>query len=1145
MNPDELAPVASERSRQKLIFFGLACLFLCLVAYQLNASYRTARASAQTQVSNLALVLESKLSADLMAADRTVTEMAASIAPEAMRQNRAGLYAAQVTQRLKTDVHDISSASALRYFDVNGDRLYTSIENETTINIADRPFFRQLQQGSGSATVFSDVSLGRITQRAGMYVAKAVRGADGAFLGVAVSTIDLSTLREQFARIDLGTLGAVALRRLDNGALVARYPGTIELDNRPAPEMPIRLAILQGAANGTLAIDSRVDGVPRLNGYRTVSNFPFFITAAMAERDYLAQWRANAGLLLLGALAFLAMLAFAEVRRNRSEIQLGRSEQRFRSLIDGNNAVILQIDAQNGQILDANASACDFYGWPLAQMRSMRIQDINALAAPQVAIELASAAAAQRNFFVFPHRLASGEIRTVEVHSTPISRGQRTLLVSIIQDVTELKQLEAVRAESLERLQKIASRVPGVVYQYLLRPDGSSCFPFASEGMRDIYRVSPQDVFEDASRVFAAIHPDDYDVLAESIQVSARDLSLWRHEYRVKFGDGTVRWLLGNASPQREADGGTLWHGFITDISERRQDEEKLQLAASAFTHSREGIMITAADGAIIEVNQAFARITGYARAEVLGKNPRLLSSGRQEAAFYASMWRDLEQQGHWQGEVWNRRKSGEVYATMQTLSAVRDRRGVTQQYLALFSDITALKEQQEQLERIAHFDVLTGLPNRSLLADRLHQSLAQAQRRNQSLAVAFLDLDGFKAVNDQHGHGAGDQLLIALAARMKQALREGDTLARLGGDEFVAVLLDLTDIESSLPTLVRLLAAAAQRVPIGALELQVSASIGVTFYPQREDIDADQLLRQADQAMYQAKLAGKNRYHVFDAIQDSSIRGHHEHLDRIRDALAGREFVLYYQPKVNMRTGQVVGAEALIRWQHPQRGLLLPAEFLSVIEDHPLAVDLGEWVMHTALGQMERWRLDGLDIPVSVNVGALQLQQGDFMPRLRSILATHPDVRPQCFELEVLETSALQDIAQISSVIKSCRELGVTFALDDFGTGYSSLTYLKRLPVAQLKIDQSFVRDMLVDPDDLAILKGVIGLGAAFHRQVIAEGVETVEHGAMLLQMGCELAQGYGIARPMPAQDLPAWVAQWKSPAAWAVPAWHQAGGG
>ena len=1135
MNPDELAPVASERSRQKLIFLALACLFLCLVAYQLDASYRTARASAQTQVSNLALVLESKLSADLQAAEHAVSEMASSIAPEAMRQDRTGLYAAQLTQKLKADVHDISSASALRYFDVHGDRLYTSIENETTINIADRPFFRQLQQGSGSATVFSDVSLGRITQRAGMYVAKAVRGADGAFLGVALSVIDLSTLREQFARIDLGTLGAVALRRLDNGALVAGYPGAIELDNRPAPEMPIRLAILQGAANGTLAIDSRVDGVPRLYGYRTVAHFPFFITAAMAERDYLAQWRGNAALLLLGALAFLAMLAFAEVRRNRSEIQLRRSEQRFRSLIDGNNAVILQIDAQNGQILDANASACDFYGWSLAQMRVMRIQDINALAAPQVAAELAAAAAAQRNFFVFPHRLASGEIRTVEVHSTPISRGQRTLLVSIIQDVTELQRLEAVRAESLERLQKIASRVPGVVYQYLLRPDGSSCFPFASEGMIDIYGLRPQDVLVDAAAVFATIHPDDYDALAESIQVSARDLSLWRHEYRVKCADGTVRWLLGNASPQRESDGATLWHGFITDISERRLAEDRLQLFASVFTHSREGIMITAADGAIIEVNQAFARITGYARAEVLGKNPRVLSSGRQDAAFYAAMWRDLAQQGHWQGEVWNRRKSGEVYATMQTVSAVRDRRGVTQQYLALFSDITALKEQQEQLERIAHFDVLTGLPNRSLLADRLHQSMAQAQRRNQSLAVAFLDLDGFKAVNDQHGHGAGDQLLIALAAHMKQALREGDTLARLGGDEFVAVLLDLSDVESSLPTLARLLAAAAQVVPIGALELQVSASIGVTFYPQREDVDADQLLRQADQAMYQAKLAGKNRYHVFDAVQDSNIRGHHEHLDRIRDALAASEFVLYYQPKVNMRTGQVVGAEALIRWQHPQRGLLPPAQFLSVIEDHPLAVELGEWVLHTALDQMARWRLDGLDLPVSVNVGAHQLQQDDFMPRLRSILAMHPEVAPQFLELEVLETSALQDIAQTSGVIRACGELGVRFALDDFGTGYSSLTYLKRLPVVQLKIDQSFVRDMLDDPDDLAILKGIIGLGAAFHRQVIAEGVETVAHGAMLLQMGCELAQGYGIARPMPAQQMPAWVAQWMPPAAWA----------
>jgi len=574
--------------------------------------------------------------------------------------------------------------------------------------------------------------------------------------------------------------------------------------------------------------------------------------------------------------------------------------------------------------------------------------------------------------------------------------------------------------------------------------------------------------------------------------------------------------------------------GTTRDITARKQADTQLYLAASVFTHAREGIMITAADGAIMDVNEAFSRITGYTRADVLGQNPRILSSGRQGRDYYVAMWEGLREKGHWYGEVWNRRKNKDVYVAMQTISAVRDSQGRIQQYVALFSDITALKEHERQLERIAHYDALTNLPNRVLLADRLRQGMTLAQRHGQPLAVAFLDLDGFKAINDTHGHDAGDQLLIAVGTRMKQALREGDTLARIGGDEFVAVLLDLPEVEASVALLSRLLEAAAQPVLFGDVVLQVSASLGVTFYPQAQEVDADQLLRQADQAMYQAKLAGKNRYHVFDAAQDSSVRGHHESVERISRALQEREFVLYYQPKVNMRTGQVIGSEALIRWQHPEQGLRPPASFLPVIEDHPLAVDIGEWVIDTALTQIEHWQTLGLDMPVSVNVGARQLQQPNFVARLREILAQHPAVKPGRLELEVLETSALEDVSGVSESIEACRQMGVLFALDDFGTGYSSLTYLKRLQVSLLKIDQSFVRDMLDDPDDLAILEGVIGLASTFHRQVIAEGVETVAHGAMLLQLGCELAQGYGIARPMPADQLPDWVATWQPDPVW-----------
>jgi diguanylate cyclase (GGDEF)-like protein len=445
------------------------------------------------------------------------------------------------------------------------------------------------------------------------------------------------------------------------------------------------------------------------------------------------------------------------------------------------------------------------------------------------------------------------------------------------------------------------------------------------------------------------------------------------------------------------------------------------------------------------------------------------------------------------------------------------------------------MKEHQEQLEHIAHYDPLTNLPNRVLLADRLSQTMLRCKRDGRSLAVVFLDLDGFKKVNDTHGHSIGDELLIALSVRMKQALRKGDSFSRIGGDEFVAVLTDLNTVEDCEPLLERLLQAASQPIIVDDMVLNVSASIGVTLYPQ-DDVGADQLMRHADQAMYVAKGAGKNCYNLFDTAQDNAVKFLHESLDAIRMALDNREFVLYYQPKINMKKGTVIGFEALIRWQHPSRGLLGPIEFLHFIENNPVSIEIGEWVIDSALSQISCWQKMDCHLPlnISVNIAALQLQQPDFTQRLKVLLAAHPDVEPHNLELEVLETSSLDDVNYISTVMCDCIALGVKFALDDFGTGYSSLTYLRRLPASLIKIDQSFVCDMLSNSEDLAIVEGVIALAKLFNRDVIAEGVETVEHGTALLQLGCDFAQGYGIARPMPVNDIPDWLSGWKPDANW-----------
>lgn len=434
----------------------------------------------------------------------------------------------------------------------------------------------------------------------------------------------------------------------------------------------------------------------------------------------------------------------------------------------------------------------------------------------------------------------------------------------------------------------------------------------------------------------------------------------------------------------------------------------------------------------------------------------------------------------------------------------------------------------QHRLEHIAHYDLLTGLPNRILLAELLQQRMQSAKQDDTLLAVAFADLDGFKAVNDRYGHEFGDEVLKLLSRRLSSLLGDKNVLARISGDEFVFLLSAITEPQSCQPLLQQVLSALASPVNISGIYVHLSASIGVSFYPQRQDIAPEQLLRQADQAMYAAKQAGKNHLSLFDAEADQYTRGVLKSVEDIRFGLSRGEFVLFYQPKVNLSTGECTGVEALIRWQHPEKGLLAPGLFLPLIEQHEVGVELGQWVIAEAFRQYMLWQQRHIDMAISVNIAANHLQQADFAEQLQQICAQFPAVPPSRLELEIVETSALQNIEYILGTMKSCAALGITFSLDDFGTGYSSLSYLKRLPISTLKLDQSFVRDILTDADDLAILQGVCGLATAFNLATIAEGVETTAHMKKLLEIGYQFGQGYGIARPMPAEQFPAWLASW-----------------
>ena len=835
-----------------------------------------------------------------------------------------------------------------------------------------------------------------------------------------------------------------------------------------------------------------------------------------------------------GLVLFFAIFGAYWMRRGtQAENESIKSKQYYsRSLIEASQDPLITISPE-GKISDMNEGSIKVMGVNREELIGTDFSDY--FTEPEKAREGYSQAFAKGIITDYPltirHR--NGKL-TDMLYNASVYKDQRGNVLGVLATARDVSELKRIMQELIETKNFLNNILQSSIKYSIIGKDLKYSIVSWNEGAKRNYGYLAEEIIGKNSSILHT--PEDMGSGAvEKLMATAYEKGLAEGEFKRNRKDGSHFIADVVVTRRNDASGNPIGYLLISsDITERKQAEEQLRLAASVFTHAREGIMITSSDFTIIDVNEAFSLITSYSRDEVLGQTPQFLSSGHNGKDFYADMWTNLIENGHWYGEVWNRRKNGELYAVMGHISAVRDDQNNLQHYVAMFNDITVLKEHENELKRMAHFDALTCLPNRVLLADRMRQGMAQARRRPHPLAVAFLDLDGFKAINDDYGHEAGDQLLITVANRMKQALREGDTLARLGGDEFVAVLLDVADDVIFEPMLTRLLAAAAQPVQYGEITLQVSASLGVTFYPQAEDIDADQLLRQADQAMYQAKQAGKNRYHLFDALLDRTLRGHYETLDRIRYALTAGEFVLYYQPKVDMRTGAIVGAEALIRWQHPEKGLLLPGVFLPVIEEHSLAVDVGEWVIGTALAQMELWQAAGLTIPVSVNVSARQLLQADFVTRLRELLAEHPNVEHGNLELEVLETSAMEDLVKASGVIGASRKLGVSFALDDFGTGYSSLTYLKRLPVSALKIDQSFVRDMLDDPDDMAILEGVLGLATAFRLQVIAEGVETVEHGTLLLQLGCDLAQGYGIARPMPADQLPAWLAVWRPDPAW-----------
>jgi diguanylate cyclase (GGDEF)-like protein/PAS domain S-box-containing protein len=1013
--------------------------------------------------------------------------------------------------------------------DEQGILVQSSLALHGRVDLSDRDYFQFHTSSDRDLLFISRPVVERTSGKWGIQLSRRITRDDGAFGGVVVASVDPAYFTHFYTELKLGEQGLAALVGLD-GAVLARRNGAQQDFSGDFSASPVFARMAHGEVASTISYASITDGIERTHHFRKLPSYPLLVSIGMSTRDILAE----------------------------------PVQTRLRRLRQAGIFSLLVL------VLVAVAT------WHGAVRRRER----------------------------------------------------------------------AAQALVLSRLQDLIRHAPGVVYQYLLRQDGSSCFPFASGGLRELCQLSAEEVALDAVPFFSMIHAYDAPGVEASIEDSARGLTPWVHEFRICLEDGTVRWLAGNAAPRRQADGTLLWNGFLSDVTERKEREEslitlsvavdqspvsivivdldasiqyvnrkfeqitgytaaevigqnprimssgnksaaeyremwdtllagktwdgefhnrrkdgtlfwehatispvldehgvqihylaikediterkqadaQLRIAAIAF-ESQEGMFVSDAAGVMLRVNQAFTDITGYTAEEAVGQTPRLLSSGRHDPAFYAAMRAAVDSSGSWQGEIWNRRKNGEIFPEWLTITAVKDAQQVVTHYVSTLTDITRRKAAEDQIQHLAFYDPLTGLPNRRLLIDRLHQAMAAGTRSGCEGALLFIDLDNFKALNDAHGHGRGDLLLQQVGQRLAACVREGDTVARLGGDEYVVMLEDLSKRSHEAASQAEALGGKilySLNLPFDLVgnEYHITPSIGVTLFAGHQH-NAEELMKRADLAMYQAKAAGRNTLRFFDPEMQAAVTARVAMEQDLRCGLQENQFLLEYQPQVDEH-GRLTGVEALVRWQHPLLGRVSPADFVPLAEDAGLILPLGHWVLLTACHQLKAWadQAHTAHLTLSVNVSALQFHLDNFVSEVLAVLRL-TGAPPSRLKLELTESLLVKDVDAIIAKMLELKAFGVGFSLDDFGTGYSSLSYLKRLPLDQLKIDQSFLHEALTNPNDAAIVRAIVTLGQSLGMMVIAEGVETLAQRDFLVTQGCYSFQGYYFGRPAPVQAL------------------------
>ncbi len=692
--------------------------------------------------------------------------------------------------------------------------------------------------------------------------------------------------------------------------------------------------------------------------------------------------------------------------------------------------------------------------------------------------------------------------------------------VSISTDITRTKLHESMLEEA-QRLGKLGH------WQLDLNSDKLVW----SKEIFHIFEMDPEKFGASYEAFLQLVHPEDRELVDRSFRDSVDNQRSYAIEHRLLFPDGHIKWVSEYGSTHYDSKGRPILSlGTVQDITERKLAEERLRISSIAF-ETQEAIIVTDANAKIISVNRSFERLTGYSASEAIGKNPNILKSGKHDAEFYRSMWYSLRENGSWSGEMWDKRKDGTLYPKWLTITAVRDDAGQITHYVAIFMDISERKRAEEEIHRLAFFDTLTQLPNRRLLMDRLDQALAVSQRSGSHGALMFMDLDNFKTLNDTQGHDIGDLLLIEVASRLRRCVRESDTVARLGGDEFVVILQELGEsaIHSAnqAETIAeKIVGALGETYLLNNYEHHSGVSIGVCLFHGR-DAKLEELLKRADTAMYQAKQGGRNMVRFFESAMQIAVEERAKLEGRLRHALARRELEIYYQLQVNDQF-RVTGAEALLRWFNAEQGFVAPTQFIPIAEEGGLILTIGAWVLEAACQQLHVWAQHAgtRQLQLAVNVSARQFRQADFVGQVEAMLRRFA-FDPSRLKLELTESVVLVDLNDTIAKMGALKKLGVKLSMDDFGTGYSSLSYLKMLPLDQLKIDQSFVRDIVVDKNDEVIVRTIIDMARNFGLNVIAEGVETGEQLEILQRNGCPNYQGHYFSKPVPLKDFEALLAQ------------------